>query len=43
MKHLFKIDLLLLVNKLIKNIQDPHNTQEHYQSFIIKKNRNSVK
>ena len=33
-----KKDLLLLVNKLIKNKPDPHNAKELYQSFIIKKN-----
>ena len=34
---------MLLANKLIKNILDPCNAKEHYQSFIIKKNRKSVK
>ena len=43
MKHLTKEDLLLLSNKFIKNIPDPHNFKEHYQSFIIQKNRKSVK
>ena len=43
MKHLTKKDLLSLPNKLIKNIPDPRNAKEHYQSFIIKKNRKSVK
>ena len=43
MKHLTKKDLLSLANKLIKNIPDPRNAKEHYQSFIIKKNRKSVK
>ena len=43
MKHLTKKDLLLLPNILIKNIPDPLNTKEHYQSFTIKKNRKSVK
>ena len=35
-----KKDLLLRANKLIKN---PRNPKEHYQSFIRKKNRKSVK
>ena len=26
-----------------KNIPDPRNTKEHYQSFIIMKNRKSLK
>ena len=43
MKHLTKKDLLQLPNILIKNIPDPLNTKEHYQSFTIKKNRKSVK
>ena len=43
MKHLKKQDLLLLANKLIENITDHHNAKEHYQSFIRKKNRKSVK
>ena len=42
MKRLKK-NSLLLANKLIKNILDPCNAKEHYQSFIIKKNRKSVK
>ena len=29
--------MLLLANKLIKNIADPCNAKEHYQQFIIKK------
>ena len=33
----------LLVNKLIYKIPDPRNAKEHYQSFIRKKNTNSVK
>ena len=36
-------DLLLLANKLTKNIPDPRNAKEHFQSLIIKKNRKSVK
>ena len=42
MKRLNKKSLLLLPNKLMKNISDPRNAKEHYQSFIIKKNRKSV-
>ena len=42
MKRLKK-DLLLLPNKLIEKIPDPRNAKEHYQSFIRKKNRKSVK
>ena len=38
-----KIYLLLLGNKLIKNIPDPCHIKEHYQSLIVKKNRKSVK
>ena len=33
----------MLAKKLIENIPDPCNAKEHYQSFIIKKNRKSVK
>ena len=29
-----KKDLVLLANKLIEKIPDPHNAKEHYQSFI---------
>ena len=43
MKRLNKKDLLLLANKLKKNVLDPRNFKEHYQSFIIKENRKSVK
>ena len=43
MKRLNKKDLLLLANKLKKNVLDPRNAKEHYQSFIIKENRKSVK
>ena len=43
MKHFTKRDLLSFSNKLIKNISDPRNAKDHYQSFIIKKNRKSVK
>ena len=34
---------MLLPNKLIEKIPDPRNAKEHYQSFIRKKNRKSVK
>ena len=34
---------MLLANKLIEKIPDPCNAKEHYQSFIIKKNKKSVK
>ena len=34
---------MLLANKLIENILDPRNAKEHCQSFLVKKNRNSVK
>ena len=30
-------------NKLIQKVPDPRNAKEHYQSFIRKKNRKSVK
>ena len=43
MKHLNKKYLSLLANKLIKNIPDPINAKEHYESFIIKKTRKPVK
>ena len=33
----------MLANKLIKNIPDPRNAKEHYESFLRKKNRKSVK
>ena len=36
-------DLLLLANKLIEKIPDPRNAKELYQSFIRKKNTESVK
>ena len=38
-----KKDSLLLANKLMENILDPRNAKEHCQSFLVKKNRNSVK
>ena len=37
MKRLSKKNLLLLANKLTKNMPDPRNAEEQYQSFIIKK------
>ena len=36
-------DLLWLGNKLIKKIPDPCHAKEHFQSFLRKKNRKSVK
>ena len=41
--NICKKDLLLLANKLIEKIPDPHNAKEHCQSFIRKKNTKSVK
>ena len=35
--------ILLLANKLMAKILDPCNAKWHYQSFIRKKNRKSVK
>ena len=43
MKPLKRKDLLLLANKLIEKVPDPHNAKEHYESFLRKKNRKSVK
>ena len=43
MKSLKKKDLLLLANELLEKVPDPHNVKEHYQSFIKKKNRKSIK
>ena len=42
-KYYKQIDLLFLASKLIKNISDPRNAKEHYQSLIITKNQKSVK
>ena len=42
MERLNKKDLLLLNNKLVKNIPDPHNTNKHCQLFIITKSRKSL-
>ena len=38
-----KKDLLLLENRLIQKVPDPRNAKEHYESFLRKKNRKSVK
>ena len=35
--------LLLLTNKLIEKVPHPRNAKEHYESFLMKKNRKSVK
>ena len=43
MKCLKRKYFLLLANKLIEQIPDPHNAKQHYQSFIRRKNRESVK
>ena len=43
MKRLERKDLLLLANKLIEKVPDPRNAKEHYESFLRKKNRKSVK
>ena len=43
MKRLKRKDLLFLADKLIEKVSDPHNAKEHYQSFLRKKNRKSVK
>ena len=43
MKQLKKKDLLLLANKLIEKISDPHNAKEHYQTFIRKKIGKTIK
>ena len=34
---------MLLVNKLIEKLPNPRNAKEHYESFLRKKNRKSVK
>ena len=41
--YAWKKDWLLLANKLIEKILDPCTAKEHYQSFIRRKNRKSVK
>ena len=38
-----KKDLLLLAKKLIKKVSDPHNAKVHYEAFLRKKNRKSLK
>ena len=43
MKRLKRKYLLLLANKLIRKVPDPRNAKEHYESFLRKKNRKSVK
>ena len=43
MKHFKRNDLLLFPNKLIEKVPDPRNAKEHYESFLKKKNRKSVK
>ena len=43
MKRLKRKCLLLLANKLIEKIPDPHNAKQHYQLFIRRKKRKSVK
>ena len=42
-KRLYQKDLLQLANKLQKNVTNPRNAKEHYQSFITKKNKKSVR
>ena len=36
-------DLLLLANKSIEKVPEPRNAKQHYESFLRKKNRKSVK
>ena len=43
MKCLKGKDLLLLANKLIEKVPDPRNAKEHYELFLRKKSKNSVK
>ena len=43
MKRLKRKCLLLLANKLIEKAPDPRNAKEHYESFLRKKNRKSIK
>ena len=42
-KRLKRKDLLLLANKLIEKVSDLCKAKEHYESFLRKKNRKSVK
>ena len=43
MKLLKRKDLFLLANKLTEKEADPRNAKGHYESFLGKKNRKSVK
>ena len=43
LKSLKKERLFSFANKLIKIVPDLRNTKEHYESFLIKKKRRSVK
>ena len=38
-----KANLLLFPNKLIEKVPDPSNSKQHYESFLRKKSRKSVK
>ena len=43
MKHLKRKELLLLANKLMQKVPDRRNAKDHYNSFLRKKNKKSVK
>ena len=43
MKHLKRNELLLLANKLMQKVPDRRNAKDHYDSFLRKKNKKSVK
>ena len=43
LKRLNRKDLLLLANKSIEKVPEPRNAKQHYESFLRKKNRKSVK
>ena len=43
LKRKNKKDLLFLASKFTEKIPNSHNAKEHYQSFLWKKNRKSVK
>ena len=43
MKRWKRKKFFLLTNKLIEKIHDPRDAKEHYQSFLRKKNRKSIK
>ena len=43
MKRLKKKDLWLFAHKLIEKVPNPHNTKEHYESYLRKKPRKLVK